>query len=81
MGDALHERRLDALSLPGALAREQRQGCSLHGEHAAYDVGDRHAEPVGRTIGGSGDAHQTAFCLDDRIVAGFLAPWAGLAES
>ena len=45
------------------------------------DVGDRDAEPERRAVLGAGDAHQAAFGLHHRVVAGFLRRGPDLAES
>ena len=46
---------------------------ALRREHAGDDVGDRHAEPERRAVGGAGDAHQAAFGLHHRVVARLAA--------
>jgi hypothetical protein len=69
------------LSLPGALAGEQRERDPLRREHAARNVGDGDAEPERLTIGRSGDAHQPSFGLDDGVVSRLLRARARLAEA
>jgi hypothetical protein len=67
--------------VPGALAGveagEHRRGGVQAGEH----VGDGHADLAGRPLGGAGDTHQPAQCLDGEVVAGEVAQRAGAAEA
>ncbi len=65
--------------LAGPLAREERGHHALRREHAGHDVRDGHAQPIGRAVAVAGDAHQAAFSLNHRVVAGFVASRAGLS--
>ena len=65
------------------LIEERRDWLSLDydREHAGRDVGDRDAEPEGRTVGRAGDAHQAALGLHHRVVTGLGPPGTRLPES
>ena len=68
---------LDAVS---ALLTYQAGNYFASGKSPAR-LGNRHAKPERRTVCRSGDAHQPAFGLHHRIVAGLRAPRTGLAEA
>ena len=51
-GRRVEHRDVDLLPAAGSLAREEREGDALDGEHAADDIGDRDAETIARPVGG-----------------------------
>ena len=77
----VEHRDVHLLAATSAFTREQRRGHALRGEHPRHDVGNGHAEAVGRTVGRARDAHKAAFRLHHRVVAGFVAARPRVAEA
>ena len=68
-GDGVEQADVHVLPAARALARQQRQQDALEREHARGNVRDGHAQPHRRTVGRAGDAHESAFGLNHRVVA------------
>ncbi len=66
----IQERDVDALSLAGSLAGEERRKDGVRGEDACGDIGDGHARPVGLSPDGTRDAHEPPLCLNHEVIAG-----------
>ena len=89
MGDGIGQQRerggqqahVEVLALPRAESMGQRGVGDAEGEERRGDVGDGAADLRGRVPGHSGQRHDAAHALGDRVVACPARVWPGLAEA
>ena len=79
--DAVEHADVNLLPASRALAREEGERDALSGQQPGNQVRDGDPDAIRRAVRVAGDAHQSAFGLDDGIVSRLLAPRPRLSES